>query len=208
MKTSKKIPLSDLETIYRILLQRIVKGYSARQLSFLIGAAPDYVEEVETLLRPFYSGEELARIALALAVADVDNLCPAINDDSDIHVSVENYEYKEKVIHTYCRIDEQGEEEELFRLREDLEMTDDDLPEGDDEMQLVNDIISVLLRANYFYEPKLPMEVFKAINNLLPIPVNPFYVSVAMERFFDDDLETYPLRLVGENGAAYRYEQC
>ena len=208
MKTSKIIPLADLETIYRILLQRIVKGYSARQLSFLIGAAPNYVEEVETLLRPFYSGDELARIALALDDADVDNFCPAINDDSELHVSVDKYEYKEKIIHSYCRIDEQGEEEELFRLREDVEMTDDDLIEGDAEMQLVNDIISVLLRANYFYEPKLPLEVFKAINNLLPTPVNLFYVSVAMERFFDDDLETYPLRLVGENGGAYRYEEC
>jgi transcriptional regulator with XRE-family HTH domain len=208
MKISKVIPLYQLETIYRILLQRIAKGYSARQLSFLIGAAAGYVEEVESLLRPFYSGAELARIAQALDDTDVDTFFPAINDDSEIRITIDKLRYKEKWIHTYCRIDEQNEEEELFRLREDLDMDFDDLPDGDEVLALVEDIIDVLVRSGYFYEPKLPLEVFKAVNNLLPSAVSPFYISAAMMRFCDEESDSGRLRLTGHNGAAYRYEEC
>ena len=209
MKTSKVIPLFQLETLYRILLQRIAKGYSAKQLSFLIGAASaDYVEEVESLQRPFYSGGELERIAQALDDTNVDSFFPAINDDSVVHITVDKQFYQGKWIHTYCRLDEQNEEEELFRLREDQEMDFDDLPDGDDVLACVEDTIDVLVRSGYFYEPKLPLEVFKAINNLLPVPVSPFYIYVAMTRFCDQESDTGPLRLVGENGAAIKYEEC
>jgi transcriptional regulator with XRE-family HTH domain len=176
MKTSKVITGFQLETLYRIMLHRIAKGYSAGQLAFLIGAPPRYVEEVEAFNRPFYTSDDLERIALALKESSVQNFFPSVDDNNELNISVHKQNHNGKWIHTICSIDQQNEEEELFRLREDEDPNLDDLPEGDDVLAMIEDTIDVLLRSGYFYEAKLPLEVFHSINDLLPNHTSPFYI--------------------------------
>jgi hypothetical protein len=101
MRTIKLIPTFQLETIYRIMLKRIAKGYNAEQLTFLIGAPAGHVEEIEGLQRPFYSSDDLERITLALEESNPQSLFPIVNDDGDLLVSVHKQNYAGKLIHTY-----------------------------------------------------------------------------------------------------------
>jgi transcriptional regulator with XRE-family HTH domain len=208
MKTTKTLTVYQLEILYRILLQRIAKGYSARQLAFLIGAAPEYIEEVEGFQRPFYTGDDLDRISLALEEEHLQNLYPSVADDSKLLLSVQKHRYKDRWVYTYCRIDEQNEEEVLYMLREDADPQLDDLPEGDDILAIVEDTIDVLVRSGYFYEAKLPYEVFLAINRLLPTYISPLYICLAMGRFCEYHEDPGPLRLVENDGPAFKYEEC
>jgi len=208
MKTTKILTVFQLEILYRIILQRIAKGYTAGQLAFLIGAASQYVEEVEAFQRPFYTSDDLHRIALALEEEHLQNLYPSVTDNDELLISVQKTEYKNRWVYTYCRVDEQNEEEVLFMLREDLDPTHEDMPDGDDVLAIVEDTIDVLTRSGYFYEAKLPIEVFQSINKLLPTYISPFYIQLAMATFCREyDFEA-PLRLVGSEKSAYRYEEC
>jgi transcriptional regulator with XRE-family HTH domain len=137
MKTFKVITLFQLETLYRIMLYRIAKGYSAGQLAFLIGAAPQYVEEVEAFQRPFYTGDDLERTALALGESSVQNLFPSVDNNNEFLILIHKQNFNGKWIHTFCSVDEKNEEEELFRLREDIDPSLDDLPNGDDVLVLL-----------------------------------------------------------------------
>jgi transcriptional regulator with XRE-family HTH domain len=208
MKTTKTLTVYQLEVLYRILLQRIAKGYSASQLTFLIGAAPGYVEEVETFQRPFYTGDDLQRIALALEEEHLPDLYPSLADDNEVLISVQKQEYKDRWVYTYCRIDEQNEEEVLYMLQEGADAKLDDLPEGDEILAIVVDTIDVLVRSGYFYEAKLPYEVFQSINRLLPTYISPLYICLAMDRFCQCQDATGPLRLIDNDGPAYKYEEC
>ncbi|SEA52677.1 helix-turn-helix domain-containing protein [Pedobacter hartonius] len=208
MKTTKVITVFQLETLYRIMLQRIAKGYTAGQLSFLIGVTPEYVEEVESLQRPFYTSDELERIAVALEESMLHRFFPSVDDNTQLLISVHKEKYNGKWIHTYYSVNEQNEEEELFRLREDVSWEFEDLPEGDDTLSIVEDTIDILLRSGYFYEAKLPMEVFHAINKLLPTHLSPLFTHVAMERMCVANENEYgPLRLVTHQNSAYKYEE-
>lgn len=207
MKTTKLLTVFQLETLYRIILQRIAKGYTAGQFAFLIGAAPGYVEEVEAFQRPFYSGDDLQRIALALEEEHLQNLYPAVSDSDQVLISVQKEKYKHRWIYTYCAVDEQKEEEVLFMLREDVDPEQDDLPDGDDILAIVEDTVDILIRSGYFYEAKLPMEVFQSINRLLPTYISPFYIQVAMKGLCGVEDIAGPLRLVGSENLGYRYEE-
>ena len=208
MKTTKVLTVFQLETLYRILLQRIAKGYTATQLAFLIGAAPQYVEEVEAFERPFYTGDDLERIALALEEEHLQNLYPSVSDNDEVLISVQKQKYRNRWVYTYCNVDEQNEEEVLFMVREDVDPVLDDFPEGDDIFAIVEDTIDVLMRSGYFYEAKLPMEIFQSVNKLLPTYISPFYIQMAMKGFCEEQDVQGPLRLVGNEKSAYRYEEC
>jgi hypothetical protein len=208
MRTIKSIPTFQLETIYRIMLKRIAKDYNAEQLAFLIGAPADHVEEIEALQRPFYSSDDLERITLALEESNPQSLFPVVNDDSDLLVSVHKQNYAGKLIYTYCRIDEQNEEEELFKLREDVFPDFHDITGSEEALSIARDAIDLLIRSGYFFEAKLPLEIFHSINRLLPVHLNPFYIHLAILRFCTDEDKEGPLRVVGSDEAAYRYEEC
>ena len=207
MKTTKTLTVFQLEILYRILLQRIAKGYTARQLAFLIGATPGYVEEVESLQRPFYTPDDLERISMALEEEHLQNLYPSVADDNELLISVQKQKYKDRWVYTYCRIDEQNEEEVLYMLREDADPELDDLPEGDDILSIVADTIDVLVRAGYFYEAKLPYQVFQSINKLLPSYISPLHICIAMGQFCDLQDKQGPLTLVDFDGKVLAYEE-
>ena len=48
MRIEKEMPANELETLYRLMMRRIEKGYTAEQLNYLIAAPYRYVEDVES----------------------------------------------------------------------------------------------------------------------------------------------------------------
>jgi transcriptional regulator with XRE-family HTH domain len=206
MTTIKEIPALELDTIYRIMLKRIGKGYTAEQLSFLIGAPEGYIQEIETLERPFYTTQDLDRITIALEESNPESLFPRTENETIYRIIVSSSFEQGKFVHAYYRVYEDDQQEELFRLYEEGSPEFDDMMKSEETVDLVGDTIDVLIRTGYFYEPKSPSEIFKTINNLRPEPINSYFIQFALERFQSDG--NGKLRIVGSSEESYYYEQC
>jgi len=208
MTTTETIPAFQLATIYRVMLKRIAKGYSADQLNFLIGAPSDHIQDIESLQEPFYSINELERISMALEETNPQSLFSTINNEDELQIVV-NKEFNQfKIVHTYSRVNWQGQEEALFRLQEDEFQELEDLEKSNETLGIVSDTIDVLIRSGYFYEAKLPYEIFQTINSLRPDPLNPVYIQYALQRFCGDEGDDVKLRITGSSEEPYRYEEC
>ncbi|WP_158800312.1 hypothetical protein [Pedobacter sp. L105] len=94
MNQPTEITSAHLETIYRIMVKRIAKGYTAERLSFLIGSDHNYVEQVESFVLPLYSSDELEFIELALEESNPKSFYASVNDDTFLKVSVVKNQYK------------------------------------------------------------------------------------------------------------------
>lgn len=90
-----------LEIMYKVMMKRIMKGFSARYLSFMIGRPLDYVETIESLNAPIYNDAELAIIALALDDESYKSYLPAVrcNDIYSVSITKKRYEPNEC---SYC----------------------------------------------------------------------------------------------------------
>jgi transcriptional regulator with XRE-family HTH domain len=207
MTFSKNISAFQLYSIYRIMLKRIAKGYTAEQLAFLIGAPERYISDVESLERPFYTIDELNRITLALEESNPGSLYPSISNEDELKMVVYREQQHCMIVHTYCSVDKENNEQELFRLQEEdyIELHDLDQSET---LDLVIDIIAVLIRSGYFYEPKLPCEVFQTVNSLQSDPLHPVYIQYALQRLCDDKRDDVKLRRIGSFIEPYHYEEC
>jgi len=206
MTTIHEIPAYQLDTTYRIMLKRIGKGYTAAQLTFLIGAPEGYIQEIEALERPFYTPDDLARIAIALEECNPDSLCSSISNEALLKIAVTNEYCEGSFVHAYYRVNEEVYEEELFRLYEEEFSEFDEMMKTEETFNILNDIIDVLTRTGYFFEPKLPYEIFKTINNMTPEPLSSYFIQSALDRYLAQSNDK--LRLVGSSQEPYCYEQC
>lgn len=207
MTTTEVIPAFQLATIYRVMLKRIAKGYSADQLNFLIGAPFDHIKDIESLLKSFYSMDDLERIVLALEESNPQSLFSAIDNEDELQIIVNKEYHQRKIVHAYFTTNRQGQEEELFRLQEDEFQELADLEEGNETVGVVSDTIDVLIRSGYFYEPKLAYEIFQTINRLRSEHLNPVYIQYALQKFCGDECQDEKLRLIGSSDGPYRYQE-
>ena len=118
MRIVKEIPANELETIYRIMMRRIAKGYTAEALNYLIGAPYHYVEDVESLQKPFYTNEQLDRITKALEEGNPESFFPLIEDETVLNIAVYKEYTQDKITHSLCdylHLPSQFGEVEVFR---------------------------------------------------------------------------------------------
>lgn len=195
---------NHLQTIYRVMVKRIGKGYSAERLSFLIGKDPYYVEKVETLQIPIYSPTEMDCIALALEETDHRSFYAPYHDDSMLNVYVEKEQFKNHLTHSYSHINENNEDYQLFKLMEELF---GDTPNSNENYEIAKDAIALMVRGGYFFEAKMPFEILHSINHYLPIPVNAFYVERAIGLFCEDGEDEGPLKKCESVIDGFRYEE-
>ncbi|CAM4411779.1 hypothetical protein SAMN06265348_1179 [Pedobacter westerhofensis] len=208
MTTVKEIPAFQLETIYRVMLKRIAKGYNAEQLTFLMGAAPGYVRDVEALEKPFYSSDDLDSIARALEESNSQSFFPLKDDESLLNISFHHNRHAGKDIYNYYRTDEQGEDEEMYAVKEDVAPDFDEIPGSEKSYELAKEAVHLLIRAGYFFEAKLPYEIFHALNRFLGYHLSPFVLHLALIRFCENDEHNEGLRMVGSADNQCRYEEC
>jgi len=207
MRIEKKMPANELETLYRLMMRRIAKGYTAENLNYLIASPYHYVEDVESLKKPFYSVEELDRITNALEEGNPESFFPLIEDETVLNIAVYKEYTQNKITHSFCVVDEEGYEEELFKLMEYQFPDQDEIPNSDNTMKLVVDMVDVMVRSGYFAELRYPYEVFHAINRLLPVPVNAYFLDAAMLEYTIEEGGKH-LKMVEQKDGAFRYEEC
>jgi len=199
---------AHLETIYRILLKRIAKGLTAERLSHLIGKEYNYIEQVESLKLPTYPHAELERIALVLEESNHKSFYACVHDETLLNVIIERLEDQNKLSHCYSSMHENEEKCQLFMVSETLFGDFDDAPQGDENLEIAKDAISLMVRAGYFFEAKMPLEIFHSINRFLTEPLDAFYIEIAMLSFCTDGENDRPLKKIENVIKGYQYETC
>ena len=120
MEHNNKVQRMTLEIIYRILVKRIAKGYTAEQLSGIICREPGYITSLELLKVPLYSKQELREIAWALGEEDLTAFFPRLKQSAMLNVHMGKEVYENTCIHTCEIITEDGKDVPFFYLQEEI----------------------------------------------------------------------------------------
>lgn len=196
MKQQKEITSAHLETINLVMLKRISKGFSAKTLSFFIGAEPNFVEQVESLLLPVYSSEDLERIALALEEKNHKTFYARVHDDTVLNVIKQTHDFNNKQTHSYFSIDENKEECLLFMLTEVFFGDFYELTDSNENLDIATDAIDVLMRAGYFEDTRSGIDILHAVNHFIVNPLDPFYIELAIIRSTHQEVNEKELSII------------
>lgn len=207
MNYQTQISNAHLEIIYKVLLKRIGKGYTAERLSGMIGKNHDYIERVETFAEPVYGSAELDRLALALEESNPKSFYAKEHDDMILTVICDKCHHLKKIVHIYCLLDENEEQYPIIVVKEDLFEEFDQVPQCEELLGIAKDAVRVLIRGGYFLEAKMPLEVFHAVNAFLTNAIDPIYVESALMGFSIDD-DYHPLQKIQHLTKGYLYEEC
>ncbi len=206
MNVLEEITSGELENIYQVMIKRIAKGYTAEQLSFLIGKEAGYISAIELLDAPFYTISELKKIALVLEENDLNSFFLKESDETSLLVVMERDDEGNTRKHTCSIIDEDQEKQPpLFLIKEDIS---EDLAENmtsKEDWEIANKAVKLLIRSGYFYEAKMPFEVCQSVNRFLTIPVSPFYIQQALNSLITDGAEEALLNKIQQEDEGYLY---
>ena len=187
MKTTKTMTRTQLETLYRVMMKRIAKNFSAEKLSFLIGRKDDYVGLVEMLEADPYSDDDLKCIAVALEEEDVENLCPSVADDTNVSVQMEIELIADKCTYRCAVIDPERNLQPYFLLQEHSFESVILIENNEFDAVLANAAITLQIKAGYFFESRLAVKIYQSINRFLGVTLSPTYIENALNSFCTED---------------------
>jgi hypothetical protein len=177
-----KITRNELDTLSRVMVKRIAKGYSAEELSFLIGFMPEYVPNVEMLREPVYDPEVLDRIMEALEERNFQTFFSASHNDEEVLVQVLKWPLIEKQL-IQCRIiNDKGYGVMHLSMEEELNTCHKGHPLYEINFKLALDALKLLIESGYFLKERTNLEIYQRINAFFPAgTIRPFYVKDALD---------------------------
>lgn len=187
MNNTKTMTRTQLDILYRVMMKRIAKNFSAEKLSFLIGRKADYVTNVEMLETDPYSVDDLACIAAALEEEDIENLYPLGVDDSNVRVRMVKELLGDKCNYTCTLLNTNLSEQPYFFLQEHSVEAVLITENNDYDAILANGAITLQIKAGYFFESRLAVNVYQAINKFLGLTLSPTYIENALKSFCTED---------------------
>lgn len=177
---------TQLETYYRVMMKRIAKHYSAEKLSFLIGRSSDYVKLVEMLEADPYSSDDLKCIATALEEKNDTTFFPLVDDGSLVEVNMQVELAGDKCIYN-CAFSKAGQSYQPYFTLQEVCAEGVRLQENNEhDSILANDAIELLIKSGYFYESRMPVKVYHAVNRFLKSSLSPTYIENALNSFCAD----------------------
>lgn len=176
------IPVSSIEfdKTYRVRQKRLAMGYTARELSFLLGYHPLYVRNLEdpTSTKKYNAAEtNYLRMIFDCPLSD---LMQGKIEEPYYQVQVEqgvNPEFNNK---SYTVSLFRGDNKEHFLSFEE-EPAGFELPfDSVVSKQQVQEVVDELFASRYFDEPRTGLEVFKLCHERLGSPIKPNFVADAL----------------------------
>lgn len=190
MSNTRELTSSALETLYRVMLKRISKRLSAEKLSFLIGRPADYVSNIEMLHTRPYSIPELKCVAAALEENDYRVFFTDVDHSTIVNAMMELEISGKKLMHTCSIINGEQEKTGMFQLQEDaaaevhlIDNYTNNLILAKEDIKIARDAVKLLISADYFFEPRLPVHIYQSINNFLKTALSPAYIEEALNSF-------------------------
>lgn len=207
MKNRKLIEKSALNTIYMVMLKRISKGYTAEELSFLIGCKSEYVAAVEMMQVKGYTPKEMERIAKALDERDLNWFYGQEQTGEEMDAIMELIVEDGLLIHQ-CKVLRGAEWETFFVLNELLTGPQDKEDMVDVYYDIAKEAIKLLVKSGFFHYKRTNQNIFKRINRFLSAgTLPPFYIEQALNELTGEGEHTL-LRTVPETDQENKLEEC
>lgn len=157
------IERTEAHTIYLVMARRISMGYSAEELSFLIGCEPGYVTAVEHYQEEVYGPEHILRIAKALEEPNQDNFNAREMLKGKVYAEMETLTEGNELVHNARILNEQDEIAPSYMLIELIADHQRFSGMNDADYNMAKDAIKLLKDAGYFYESHTNQEIFERI---------------------------------------------
>ncbi len=176
------MPVSSIEfdKTYRVRQKRLEMGYTARELSFLLGYHPLYVRNVEdpTSTKKYNAAE--TNYLRQIFECPLSDLMPGKIEEPFFHIQVEhdlNPESNNKS-YTISFLKEGGKEHFLTFEEEPANF---ELPlKSAATQEEVQQFVNALFANNYFDKPRTRLEVFKLCQEKFGAPLRPAFVADAL----------------------------
>lgn len=180
-----EITETQLQIIYKVMIKRIAKGYSAEQLSYLLGRQRNYVAKVEFFAHDCYHISELSKIAKALEEDDYTCFMPARIRDDRIKIHMEKDLKDDTYTYTCATFSEEHKRRIRFVLEEyvGLYVFMDYSGTLDYEMMIVLDTVEVMIRDDYFDKERSPLDIFLSIKRFLKFSINPYCLQLVLDSY-------------------------
>lgn len=180
-----EITETQLQIIYKVMIKRIAKGYSAEQLSYLLGRPRNYVSKVEFFAHDCYHVSELSKIAKALEEDDYTSFLPATIKDDRIKIHMEKNLCGDTYTYTCATFSEEHKRKVRFVLEEYVGLRVFLGYSGvlDYDMLIVLDTVEVMIRDQYFGKQRSPLDVFLSIKRFLKFSINPYCLQLVLDSY-------------------------
>lgn len=182
MDNQFNITRNELNTLTRVMVKRISKGYTAEELSFLIGFTADYIPDVEMLKEPIYDGDVLSLIMEALEDENFKTFYGTSYQEDIVQVEMMKLPTDDGQV-TQCRIiNDQGYGIMHFTLQEELNKHSKTDALYQSTFMLALDALKLLLAADYFQKERTTLEIFQRINTFFSAgTIRPCYIKEALD---------------------------
>lgn len=182
-----KITETQQHIIYKVMIERIQKEFTAELLSFLIGKPDDYIAGFESYKSKGYPVSVLKKIARILGLKDHTSFLPEVVSNKKLKAYMKKYSSSSYSTYVSTAFSEDNEKTIQFMLESTgnnnvLEFQKTSYA----DLIVVVDMLYVMVRDGYLDEPKLPMEVLLYMNNFLKYEVDPYSLCILMQDCCDD----------------------
>lgn len=187
MSNRKIVSMHALHTMQRVMLKRISKGYSAEELSFLIGCKSDFVAAVEGLKVVGYTCKDIRRIAKALEERDLCSFFNPLDEEVLAEVQMEHIEEGGVLVHR-CTLYSLGVHRVILLLNEPVLENQQPIGGNSSGFDMAMEGLKLLLNSGYFSIARTNQQIFKRINRFLGAgSIRPYELEQAMSALSTGD---------------------
>lgn len=170
----------ELDKIYRIMLKRESLGYSARDLSFLLGYHALYVSKMENPTKILRYNAKDTNYLLHIFDCDLEEIMSPKIPEAFYKIKVETSLYG-SVLH--FKIYKQTKDKAFELLFEYPNLSPPALPTSIATAPQIKDFVQILFEDNFFEKGKTALEIFKFCAERFGKPLSPSHVSSAISRY-------------------------
>ena len=171
----------EFDKTYRVMEKRIVMGYTARELSFLLGLHSLYVREIENPLNTKKYNADQTNYLLQIFDCALPEIMagtiPELFFTIQIEHSFREHENKYdvyRIMHhkrTFIRHFTEESNDYSFPIR------------GVSSLSEIQEFIDYLFDSNFFNKPKTALEIFKQCASKFGLPLKPNFVLNAIRKY-------------------------
>lgn len=196
-----EITETQFQIIYKVMIKRIAKGYSAEQLSYLLGRPRNYIAKVECFDHDCYHITELSRIAQALEENDYTSFLPETIIDDKVKIRMEKNLAGDTYTYTCASITQEHSRKIRFVLEEYIgrKVLSGFSGIRDYDILIILDMVEVLIRDGYFRKLRSPLDIFTYINKFLKFVISPYCLQLVLDSFCERQFDCKLRRMVKGN---------
>lgn len=199
----KTFTMAYASSVYLLIVNRIAKGYSAKELSFLLGQDDGFVDELQRLKR---STNDLELLVALNNIFREGNLVIGEYDDE------QRYQFEQRIwketFGTCYRMEYYLNEVEsivFFHLIDHIKY-DESQEKFIEERILIEVAIQDLIDADYFKRLRTPLELYNRIQLWLERSIRPMSLKLVLDNYWGRKGKA-PLKRTRQRSFGYRFQQ-